>query len=282
MGSMLLSEKIASSEMRYKNLLEEFFMKVFDIAVLPSHGIDHHRRVWKYSKEILHQLNDHGVKIDESLTDKLIIACFLHDSGMSVDTGPRHGIEGKRVCEKFLAENNLSSDVFSDVLQAIEQHDNKEYTFTNHPGDLLTILSVADDLDAFGFIGIYRYLEIYITRGTAMHNIGHQIIENSKNRFQNFLRIYGFMSVLIEKHTKRYSIISSFFNSYEQQITSYKFDNKSISGHCGVAEIIDNILKNKQSDTIVKSHAIDYPDPLIQWYFAELDHEFSESFQGDM
>ena len=28
-----------------------------------------------------------------------------------------------------------------------------------------TILSVADDLDAFGFTGIYRYLEIYLTRG---------------------------------------------------------------------------------------------------------------------
>jgi hypothetical protein len=30
---------------------------------------------------------------------------------------------------------------------------------------MLTILSVADDLDAFGYIGIYRYIEIYLERG---------------------------------------------------------------------------------------------------------------------
>jgi len=279
---MLLSEKIASSETRYKNLLEEFFMKVFDISILPSHGIDHHRRVWVYAKEILHQLNDHGFNLDEPLPDKLIIACYLHDSGMSVDTGPRHGIEGRRVCEKFLLENNLSTVVFSDVLQAIEQHDNKDYIYANQPGDLLTILSVADDLDAFGFIGIYRYLEIYITRETAMQEIGHQIIENSENRFQNFLRTYGFMSELIEKHTKRYSTILSFFNSYEQQVTSYKFNNKSISGHCGVAEIIEKNVKNRSTDANVRLNEIDYPDPFIQWYFAELDHELSESLQQNI
>lgn len=276
MGSMLLSEKIASSEMRYKYLLEEFFMKVFDISVLPSHGIDHHRRVWEYAKTILHQLNDYGFKIDEPLTDKLIIACFLHDSGMSVDPGPRHGIEGRRVCGKFLSENDLSPNLFSDVLQAIEQHDNKDYTFTNQPEDLLTILSVADDLDAFGFIGIYRYLEIYITRGTVMQDIGLRVIENSETRFQNFLRTYGFMSELIEKQTRRYSILLSFFNSYEQQVTSYKFDNKSVCGHCGVAEIIENILKKRPPDANVTLDEIDYPDPVIQWYFAELDHELAE------
>jgi HD superfamily phosphodiesterase len=276
---MLLSEKIASSETRYRNILEEFFRKVFIISILPSHGIDHHRRVWKYAKDILHQLNDHGFKIDESLTDKLIIACFLHDSGMSVDTGPRHGIEGSKICEKFLIENNLSSDAFSDVLQAIEQHDNKEYTFTNQPGDLRTILSVADDLDAFGFIGIYRFLEIYIIRVTAMQDIGNQIIENSENRFQNFLRTYGFTNELLDKHTKRYSIVCSFFNSYNQQVSWYKFDNQSISGHCGVAEIIKNAMKFRQSDAIVKFRVSDYPDPLIQWFFAELDHELSESLQ---
>ena len=38
--------------------------------------------------------------------------------------------------------------------------------------NLLTILSVADDLDAFGFIGIYRYSEIYLTRGIDPEKIG--------------------------------------------------------------------------------------------------------------
>jgi HD superfamily phosphodiesterase len=127
MAQMLLPEKIAASEMKYKRLLEEFFRVTFDTSFLPSHGIDHHGRVWHYAKEILHSLNDHGFEIDQSLTHKLIIACFLHDSGMAVDPGFRHGIEGRKLCTDFLSENNLSEFEFSDVLHAIENHDNKEY-----------------------------------------------------------------------------------------------------------------------------------------------------------
>jgi HD domain len=274
---MLLSDKIASSESKYKNVLEEFFMGIFDISFLPSHGIDHHRRVWKFAKEILYLLNDHGFKINEPITDKLIIACFLHDSGMSVDAGLRHGVEGRKICEKFLSENNMSSDEFSDVLQAIEQHDNKEYTMLNQPEDLLVILSVADDLDAFGFVGIYRYLEIYIRRNIPMHELGYLIIENCENRFHNFIRTYGFSSQLIGKHSKRYEIISSFFDSYNHQVESYKFDNQSLYGYCGVAEIIQQMLKNDEINKIARSQTDNYPDPLIQWFFAELDHELSES-----
>ena len=41
----------------------------------------------------------------------------------------------------------------------------KIYLRRQDRNDLLTVLSVADDLDAFGFTGIYRYSEIYLTRG---------------------------------------------------------------------------------------------------------------------
>jgi HD superfamily phosphodiesterase len=279
MASMRLSGKIASSETKYKNILENFLKEIFDISFLPSHGIDHHRRVWEYAKDILYQLNDHGFKIDESLTCKLIIACFLHDSGMCIDAGIRHGIKGRKICEKFLSENNLSLYEFRDVLHAIEYHDNKDYAIINQPADLLTVLSVADDLDVFGFIGIYRYLEIYITRNKPMKELGHLISENCENRFQHFLRTYGFSSQLVEKHSRRYDLVNSFFNLYNQQVTWYKFDNQSVSGHCGVAEIIKQMLKDEQSDTRAKIHADNYPDPLIHWFFTELNYELSESFQ---
>jgi HD superfamily phosphodiesterase len=273
---MLLAEKIASSEMKFKKILEEFFSRIYIITYLPSHGINHHQRVWYYAKEILYQLNNNGVEIDQSLTDKLIITCFLHDSGMTVDTGIKHGIEGRKICEMFLGENHLSTQEFFDALDAIENHDNKEYTVTNRPGDLLTILSVADDLDAFGFIGIYRYLEIYIVRNRPMNELGYLIIENSENRFQNFLIAYGFNNLLVIKHAKRYDIISSFFNSYNQQASYYKFDNQHVSGYCGVAEIIKQICMSDQSDLLFNPKLINYPDPVIQWFFGELDNELSD------
>jgi HD superfamily phosphodiesterase len=275
MVSMLLSEKIASSETKYKKKLEEFFGCIFDISFLPSHGIDHHRRVWHYAKEILDQLAYHDVEIDQTLTDKLIITCFLHDSGMAVDQGSRHGAEGRKICERFLSENNLYADEFSDVLHAIENHDNKDYTGINKPGELLTILSVADDLDAFGFIGIYRYLEIYIARKEQIKELGYLIIENSENRFQHFQRTYGFYNSLVGKHVKRYDIINSFFNSYNEQVSFYKFDNQLAIGYCGVVEIIMQMLRNNQLSPDIKTLSSDYPDPVVQWFFGELNNELS-------
>lgn len=276
MVSMLLSEKIASSETKYKKILEEFFSRIYPDSFLPSHGIDHHRRVWYYAKEILNQLNDRAFEIDQSLTGKLIIASYLHDSGMAIDTGFRHGAESRKICERFISENNLSLFEFSEVLSAIENHDNKEYTAINQPEDLLTILSVADDLDAFGFIGIYRYLEIYILRKKPMLELGYMVIENCENRYQNFLRTYGFHSALVDKHTKKYYIISSFFNSYNQQVPCYKFDNQTASGYCGVAEVIMQMLKSNRLNAHFNFQVNDYPDPVIQWFFAELNNELNE------
>ena len=58
--------------------------------------------------------------------------------------------------------------------------------------DLLNILSVADDLDAFGYTGIYRYSEIYLTRGISPKEIGNLIRENASRRYHNFEKIFGF------------------------------------------------------------------------------------------
>jgi hypothetical protein len=39
-----------SAELQFKQILEEFFVSFYDEKSLVSHGIDHHRRVWKYAK----------------------------------------------------------------------------------------------------------------------------------------------------------------------------------------------------------------------------------------
>jgi HD superfamily phosphodiesterase len=272
---MLHSEKIASSESKYMRILEEFFSSVFNSSLLPSHGIDHHKRVWYYAKEIMKDLDIYDFQLDKSLSDKLIIASFLHDSGMSVNRGFRHGIESRKICERFLKEKDLSPLEFSDVLDAIENHDNKEYAVIKKPGDLLTILSVADDLDAFGFIGIYRYLEIYLARNKPLIELGDLINENSEGRFQNFLRTFGFNTELVEKHSKRYEIISSFFNLYNQQVPSYKFDNQLTAGYCGVAEVLGQKLHSDISDIKFHIMVINHPDPVIQWFFSELNNELA-------
>jgi HD superfamily phosphodiesterase len=276
---MPLSEKIASSETKYRFILEEFFNRIFAQSFLPSHGIDHHRRVWHYAKELLTHLQNQGFYFDQIFADKLIIACYLHDSGMSVNSGFNHGAEGKKICERFLLENNIPVTELTDVLQAIEIHDNKEYKAIIKPEDLLTILSVADDLDAFGFIGIYRYLEIYIERDKPFNEIGILIKDNCENRYQNFIMTYRFYDELIERHSRRFEILISFFDSFNQQALYYKFDNQLISGYCGIAEIISGMMKDKESYNLDFSRGAKFPDPVIQWFFNELNFELSEFSQ---
>jgi hypothetical protein len=41
---------IESAEIQYKQILEDFFISFYDESLLPSHGIDHHRRVWAYAR----------------------------------------------------------------------------------------------------------------------------------------------------------------------------------------------------------------------------------------
>ena len=210
-----IDKKISLSEDTYKDLLEDYFTSVYPAGKLPSHGLEHHHRVWEYAKELLHYIEkDHS--IDQIFIDKLLIACYLHDIGMSVNTGERHGRYSKDICKKFLVEQNLDENDYKDLLSAIENHDNKEYSGSEKKDLLLTVLSAADDLDAFGEKGISRYLEIYRTRGIEPYRIASSIRDNASKRFENFQRHFGKYPDLVAKHRKRYLLLYNYFNENHQ------------------------------------------------------------------
>lgn len=275
---MDLTHKIESVELRYKETLEEFFNSVYDDKFLASHGLDHHRRVWIYSKQLLALMADHMNTSDLLLPSKLIISSYLHDIGMSVDTGRQHGKHSRDICTQFLNSNNLPLNVYRDVLEAIENHDSKDYqSYTDgSTGNLLRILSIADDLDAFGFIGIYRYTEIYLARGIRYDELGSMIIENASKRFENLVNIMGFDQSFIQKHKTRYQMLQNFFGNYNDQIPSYRFGMMVPSGYCGVVELISHIIEGEISlqdllvDNLYKSS-----DPVIDWYLGRLSSELS-------
>ena len=218
---MNLTHSIEFAEKEYRQLLEEFFIDKWGKNTLYSHDIDHHRRVWQYAKELLNYISS-DVKNDEPLfPQKLLIACYLHDLGMSVDPEVRHGIHSRELCRLFLLKNSLAESDNGDVLDAVEHHDDKEYKthgFNNNV--ILKILSVADDLDAFGYIGIYRYLEIYIARNIRPEVIGYEIRKNALKRFQNIEQNFEKFPELIEKHRKKFLILDDFFAGYNKEINS--------------------------------------------------------------
>ncbi|MFZ0283142.1 MAG: HD domain-containing protein [Bacteroidales bacterium] len=98
---MDLAETIISAENKYKDILEEFFINIWGNTNLTSHGLDHHRRVWQYAKELLTAATGNGEQPGPVKPDKLMIACYLHDLGMSEDPDIRHGKMGR---DKLLNE----------------------------------------------------------------------------------------------------------------------------------------------------------------------------------
>jgi HD superfamily phosphodiesterase len=212
---MNLKQIIESAEEKYLQILEEFFTEKWGKTLLYSHNINHHRRVWHYAKELLEKVSSEVKDTTPEFLQKLLIACYLHDLGMSVDPKIRHGIHSRELCKSFLLKNNLTESNYNDVLDAVEHHDDKEYKTNGlKNNEVLKLLAVADDLDAFGYIGIYRYLEIYIARGIRPAIIGHEIRKNATKRFHNFEMNFGNCQELIEKHRKRFLIVDDFFSGY--------------------------------------------------------------------
>jgi HD superfamily phosphodiesterase len=264
---MNLTTEIESAELLFKQVLEGFFVSIYDDKSLPSHGIDHHRRVWGFTRELIMLLAGYDMITDTTLPFKLIIACYLHDIGMSVDPGITHGHHSRDLSHKFLERNNLKISDYQDVLVAVENHDNKGYCDFTGKYDLLTILSVADDLDAFGFTGIYRYSEIYLTRGIDPAEIGNMIMNNATKRFDNFEKTFGFSEELYKRHKKRYDILINFFDEYNGHVGSYKFGSHQPYGYCGVIEIIKDATERKiKFQSILNGPLKNSPDETIRWF----------------
>jgi hypothetical protein len=276
---MNLTALIESAELMFMQILEDYFVTVYDERNLFSHGLDHHRRVWCYAKELLFLPLKQVKAIPSCQPSKLIIACYLHDSGMSVEPGPRHGKHSREFCLQFLENNNLSAHNYEDVLDAIENHDRKDYSSSGARNDLLTLLSVADDLDAFGFTGIYRYSEIYLKRGIVPEQIGPLIIENAARRCENFERIFETKGEYVRYHHKRFDILNNFFIHYNRQVAEYDFETIEPEGYCGVIQLFmlmlrDNMLLNDffrvagryQDDIILGSFLIGLKSELLLNY----------------
>jgi HD superfamily phosphodiesterase len=279
---MNLTVSIESAELEFKQILEDFFVSVYDERILFSHGLDHHRRVWRYATELLSIQSDGNAGNHFCNPSKLIIACYLHDIGMSAEQGPNHGKHSRELCREFLKKNNLSEKDYTDVLDTIEYHDRKDYKTGSLHNELLTILSVADDLDAFGFTGIYRYSEIYLARGINPAETGKLVLENAGKRFNNFETIFGSGSSYVQKHKKRFEILTGFFTHYNKQALSYDFLTGRFEGYCGVVQLFKTMANRKMSLKDLFIEAKMYGDDvIIETYFNGLNKELSSDMQDE-
>jgi hypothetical protein len=271
---MKISDQIESAEKEFIQKLEEFFISVFDNNKLPSHGLDHHRRVWKYVKEILTLTELTLESPGQNFVPGLIISSYLHDIGMSVDPGEKHGKISRELTVDFLKSINIRPETFVQALYAIENHDKKDYSSNSASDNFFKILSVADDLDAFGIIGVYRYLEIYLLRGNDPEKIGMQIQLNCSGRYQNMISCFGMYPDFADRHSLRYMTLNEFCNRYNEQSPGYPFGSANPYGYCGVADIISGVVNRKLTfeDLLTQASQNSY-EKHINEFFKRLKNE---------
>jgi len=209
-----IKARISVIENKWLNTLYKFCQNLFSDTKIPSHDHTHHLRVWEYSKEIILALTS-NYNISDDFIESCLIASIFHDTGLTKTLNENHGIESSKICKEYFSKQNIEKPAnFEEILSAIEKHDDKDYKSNNHiPNSVLSVLCNADDLDAFGRIGVVRYTEIYLLRGNSLNDLPNLVIKNLDKRFLNFEKTYKSFSNLFNKYKVRYLISRKFFEN---------------------------------------------------------------------
>ena len=256
---------------------------LFSDAFLPSHDHTHHQRVWNLCKSLLQEISRMNSSIDPSLVEGLLIAAFFHDLGMVYSTREDHGKLGGELCKTWFRDKGIAfPHRFEEILEAIELHDIKEkgsYSKINRSDQprILSLLSIADDLEAFGTIGIYRYAEIYLLRNISLAQLGDRILANAEARFQNLQESCELYPSIIAKHQMEYDILRDFYQLYNIQLHKEAIPEEVLVGHLGVINYIRALGLEKQNGPESFPDLLKNEDTLVNTYFRTLKNELEKA-----
>jgi HD superfamily phosphodiesterase len=257
-----ITERISVAEDHWLEKLKIFLEVLFKDTFLPSHDYSHHLRTWKAAKEILLEIAEFNVQLSDEFVEAVLLASLFHDTGIIETRGIKHGEKGKNIYLKYIAENcQKEPAMHSKIASAIEMHDQKTenlfipFHWDKIP-DLLTLVSIADDMDAMGTIGIYRYAEIYLHRSTPMKSLGMVLLENISTRYNNFSKASSLVPSLLRKTKPRYQEVISFYDNFNQQLLTETDPLKVFYGHIGIVNYI------RDFSIVGKIHPVNFPSAL--------------------
>lgn len=263
---------IRQAEDRWLDLLYSNAKRLFRSNTLPSHDHTHHMRVWNLSKTLLREIATFNSGIERSLVEGVLVAAFFHDLGMVSSTREDHGRLSREYCEQWFRDSGCKHPGrFEEILRAIELHDRKEEKIYEsfEPGrtpEILAILSVADDLEALGTIGIYRYAEIYLRRDIPLKELGRRVLSNASRRFQKLEIACGLCADLLDRFREEYIELCEFYEQYQAQVEQVPLAEDARSGPLGVINCIrtGDMLTDQQGKELNE-------------YLRKLDHELVQA-----
>jgi HD superfamily phosphodiesterase len=266
---------IDRAEATWLDVLYENAKVLFQDNLLPSHDHTHHLRVWNLCKTLLREIATFNSRIDQSLVEGVLFAALFHDLGMATSTREDHGSLGsERFLKWFQDRGTTKPKRFDEITRAIELHDRKDLqiyeSFSSEASpEILGILSVADDLEALGIIGIYRYTEIYLKRDIPLEELGNRILANVKSRFEHLSDGCQLCKHLLEKYGQQYDELCHFFELYSLQLKTVPKIESESSGPLGVI----NYIRKQGLDKI----ALDQADDDVNDYFRKLEYELDHA-----
>lgn len=276
---------IGQAEKTWLEILHRHVESHFSETFLPSHDHTHHRRVWNICKIILEEVAASHPELDPGLVEGVLIAAYFHDLGMVRSTREDHGVLGREMCASFFSDHAHSEPSrFTEVLEAIELHDLKgdqshAGLARDTPPGILQILSWADDMEAMGVLGIYRYTEIYLKRGISLRNLGVRVLGNAYARYITLWGSRNISQAWMDYCHSEYQILTSFFDNYNQQLLVDKEIEEVYHGHLGVVNHIRNLSVNGKThpQMFLRQTEMDRPGSFVKDYFTALDHEIQNA-----
>ena len=244
-----LKQIIRESEQTWMLPLLNHCHKLFSEAFLPSHDHMHHYRVWSHAKDLMMMLAEAGCNIPLQLPQQLIVAAFFHDTGLIRTHDEQHGQESRQICTEFftLGEHPVP-DGFPEILDAIEHHDDKSFrgrTITDEPDRLLlSLLGTSDDLDAFGYTGIYRYAEIYLFRKFHPVDLPGRILGNLTQRFNNLECLFDPLPHFVDRQKIRYWITYEF---YAGLMAAMAAGNERPDWRCELIDLFQDGIRRREN-----------------------------------
>jgi uncharacterized protein len=165
--------------------------------VSEAHKLDHLERVWSRCLKL-------GMKLNADL-EVLVAAAFLHDLGRHYGLDV-HGEKSALLARPILEKIKFPKEKTKKVLDCISLHDHNTPKGKRKLVEA-QILYDADKLDAFGAVGVVRWVIYYYARGESVEGIlsrledryrGLHLKESKEIAEESYLYAVGFFKKLRE------------------------------------------------------------------------------------